>query len=376
MASSVTISSSPKLRHSCDSCGVAKVKCDRERPACGRCSLLSSVCIYGPSRKCGKTPRSRISPGLGRIEKRVSQPSQSSKKIAQPQTEKFTTVEESTRNNLANITTESASSTSLTTWNDAQDHVMDYCPPLPFDQFGAWPLGYFPMDFNFVPPATGPTASIRKDSHSCPRESYEIFRDLICPSPFLHAPDSNSSPVVAPLDEVLQFTKTAIDRLSRVLKCDCANSGHRAMVHASIVSRILIWYQQAAGWTGSSAWRTRPSESASSDSEFFAESASKSPSAPCDTASVSLAKATGFAVDHVPLSLGIFMIEDENVQAAFRNQLVLSELKRAAGLIDLFIAQDSTHDVGGLYRHLGTWLKTEHERTVEILNQRLRTLNE
>ena len=180
----------------------------------------------------------------------------------------------------------------------------------------------------------------------------------------------NSSTVVAPLDEVLQFTKTAIDRLSRVLNCDCAKSGHRAMVHASIVSRILIWYQQAAGWTSSSAWGPRAAESTSSESESFAETASKSPPAQCDTESSSLTRATGFTVDHVPLSLGVFMIDDENVQAAFRNQLVMSELKRTAGLIDLFMAPDLADTVGGLYLHLGAWLKTEYERTVEILKRR------
>jgi hypothetical protein len=48
-----------------------------------------------------------------------------------------------------------------------------------------------------------------------------------------------------------------------------------------------------------------------------------------DTASPStLVQSTGFAVAQVPVSMGTFNIEDENVQDAFRNQLVLSELWR------------------------------------------------
>ncbi|PVH76901.1 hypothetical protein DL98DRAFT_574072 [Cadophora sp. DSE1049] len=376
MTPSVTSSPNPKLRSSCDSCGTAKIKCDRQRPSCGRCSLLSSTCIYGPSRKSGKPPRTKLSSNSGRIEKRVFRPSHPLEKIATLHSGEFQTVSGPVQNNFSNPMTENTFSSGLYTGSGGQDNATGFYPPLSFDQFGAWPLGNFPMDFNFVPPAACPTNTLSKDSHSCPRESYEIFRDLICPSPFLHAPESNSSTVSAPLDEVLQFNKTAINRLMQVLKCPCAKSGHRAMVHASIVSRILIWYQQAAGWAGSSAWGSRPTQSTSSDSGSLTESASQSSNAPCDMDSIPLAKATGFAVGHVPLSLGVFRIEDENVQAAFRNQLVLSELKRAAGLIDLFLAQDSVESAGGLYFHLGTWLKAEHERTVETLRKRLRTLNE
>ena len=78
--------------------------------------------------------------------------------------------------------------------------------------------------------------------------------------------------------------------------------------------------------------------------------------------------------------MGTFSIEDQNVQAAFRNQLVLSELKKTANLIDIFISQDSgessTSGVAGLYSQLGAWLRSEHSRTVRTLKSRLNTLNE
>lgn len=238
----------------------------------------------------------------------------------------------------------------------------------------------FGAGFNFLPAPYLPPSIANEnqlESHSCPRESYEIFRDLICSAPSLHAPGSNTTTVCAQLDEVLQFNRNAMSRLSQVLKCPCAKSGHQAMGHASIVSRILIWYQQAAGWTGSSSWGAR------STTLSGASTSSSSPRSPpmVDHArnQPSLVQATGFSVEHVPLSIGRFSIEDENVQGAFRNRLVLSELKRIEELIKLFTSQDegfSSASMPSLYSHLGTWLQSEYTRTGTILRTRLRTLNE
>ncbi|KAE9378971.1 hypothetical protein N431DRAFT_433980 [Stipitochalara longipes BDJ] len=222
------------------------------------------------------------------------------------------------------------------------------------------------------------------EAHSCPRGSYELFRDLICPSPFLHAPEANVDTVSARLDEVLHFNSQAIDRLRRLLKCPCAKSGHRIMVHASIISRILIWYQQAAGWTGGSSWDSRPNavDASPPSSSVSSSSPSLSSGAATDTNTESpptLVQSTGFAVAQVPVSMGTFNIEDENMQDIFRNQLVLSELKKAANVIDLFTSQQpgecSANGVASLYSHLGVWLRSEHLRTVRMLKSRLNTLN-
>jgi len=92
-----------------------------------------------------------------------------------------------------------------------------------------------------------------------------------------------------------------------------------------------------------------------------------------------LVQSTGFAVAQVPVSLGTFNIEDQNLQAAIRNQLVLSELKNIANLIERFKFQDygesSDQGVASLYSHLGVWLQSEHSKTVRILRARLNELN-
>jgi hypothetical protein len=52
----------PKLRKSCDSCLIAKVKCSKSRPLCGRCLGNGAPCNYSPSSRSGK--RNRNSNGI------------------------------------------------------------------------------------------------------------------------------------------------------------------------------------------------------------------------------------------------------------------------------------------------------------------------
>jgi len=46
-----------KLRESCDSCLIAKVKCSKTRPLCGRCLANGAPCAYSPSSRSGKRNR-------------------------------------------------------------------------------------------------------------------------------------------------------------------------------------------------------------------------------------------------------------------------------------------------------------------------------
>ncbi|KAF2761570.1 hypothetical protein EJ05DRAFT_176875 [Pseudovirgaria hyperparasitica] len=48
---------SRKLRASCDSCSLAKVRCSKEHPICQRCKNIGHKCNYSPSMRLGK-PRS------------------------------------------------------------------------------------------------------------------------------------------------------------------------------------------------------------------------------------------------------------------------------------------------------------------------------
>ncbi|KAF7560405.1 hypothetical protein G7046_g3740 [Stylonectria norvegica] len=352
-----------KLRSSCDACGTAKVKCDRGQPVCNRCEDLGLSCVYGPSRKIGKPRRKRPAAGVelqAPAEKRIcttrllqSRNSNGSTTALQETLSISNTQPAEISNFEVGILPSSYSVEAGFGVDEHEAFQSDIYPSLYLD---LWPqLGNLegPLDIPSTP-STEQNRSLKavSKSHSCPRESYEIFRDLICPSPTIHAPDSNSITVPAQLDTVLHANRNATDRLTLLLKCPCAKSGHRAMVHASIVSRILIWYQQAAGWTGCGSETSQPE----------------------------LVQATGFSIEEVPLSMGTFGVEDNTVQVAFRNQLVLSELKKTASLIDMFTSPDldgsSASGVADLYSYLGAWLRSEHSRTVKVLTSRLNVLHE
>ncbi|RDW59931.1 hypothetical protein BP6252_13018 [Coleophoma cylindrospora] len=435
----------PKLRSSCEGCGNAKVKCDRGQPECRRCVAFGQSCVYGISRNFGKPSRKRVSTNLNRannlsnrkrvkgttdtceIQRKEVEQSQVADESAQ-HTQSFhssfdateriesgdgctstlsaaksqSTIEATQLNYSDSMTGGLSIASSINPTSGIYEHNSldtSLTTPLLFNEWSEFDIWGPALEFPSVSKSTGienrlsvsglqsvsnPSTSMDSaESHSCPRGSYELFRDLICPSPFLHAPEANSDTVSAQFDEVLHFNRDAICRLSRLLKCPCAKSGHRAMVHASIVSRILIWYQQAAGWTGSSSWETQASSvSASSPSDCETPSSPPDPGTTINTersSPLTLTQCTGFAVAQVPVSMGTFSIEDQNMQTAFRNQLILSELKKIASLIDLFICQgESESPVSGvtsLYSHLGTWLRNELLRTIAVLKARLHELN-
>lgn len=47
--------SNQKLKESCDDCAISKVKCTREKPTCQRCARRQRPCVYGASRRNGRT---------------------------------------------------------------------------------------------------------------------------------------------------------------------------------------------------------------------------------------------------------------------------------------------------------------------------------
>ncbi|KAK3297915.1 uncharacterized protein B0H64DRAFT_393389 [Chaetomium fimeti] len=49
-----------RLKDSCDMCSASKVRCDRQKPICGRCDKLAYPCFYSPARRVGR-PQGRSS---------------------------------------------------------------------------------------------------------------------------------------------------------------------------------------------------------------------------------------------------------------------------------------------------------------------------
>ncbi|KAI0135274.1 hypothetical protein F4814DRAFT_16725 [Daldinia grandis] len=341
---------SPKVRSSCDSCGSAKVKCDRSRPRCRRCVTLGTECIYGISRKLGRAPRRGLS---ARAEAQRLWPNTNP--------EGFINLDETM---LPGSNTNAPLSN---THNNDDQLGLHLFNPLAIEQ---WPqLGFLDVGTQIH------GVQDTRGSHSCARESYEIFADLICPAPDLHAPDTNSDTVTARLDQVLHFNRKAIDRLSGLLECSCAKSGHRVMVHASIISRILIWYQQAAGWPCTISPDPQSADTLHGMDDISpSTSSSEGPDEEAATRSPNLRilpRTTGFVVTDVPATLGTFSIEDQKMQASIRNHVVLSELNKMSGLIDLFSShfsdESSVAGAGSLYTYIAAWLRNEYDKTVRDL---------
>jgi hypothetical protein len=325
----------PKLRSSCDNCGVSKTKCDRKRPTCGRCTGMGRICVYGVSRQTGKPPRKR--PG-SHLEDETRKRSMTIEPRATPARNEY----ESTIDPIS-------------TWSSNLFGAQSLESPFSLT-FQDWnPIG---METGLIPiqSSASITPKHHQESHSCARESYEIFRDLICPAPDLHAPESTQQTISASLDQVLHCNRNAIERLGRLLTCSCSRSGHRVMVHASILSRMLIWYQQAA------LPKDLPPNDSSLTSELPEASTGSSP------------QITGFIVEHVPVSVGTFNVEDQNMQAAFRYRMILKEVKKTKRLIQLLGSLDSELTAVGVA--LGAWLQSEYSHTVAIIASRLHSLEQ
>ncbi|KAI1651853.1 uncharacterized protein F4817DRAFT_83619 [Daldinia loculata] len=376
-ASQLPKMTSPKVRSSCDSCGSAKIKCDRSRPRCRRCVTLGIDCIYGISRKLGRVPRRGLSARANSgTTIRTSTQAQRLWPDTNPESSINIAFEEPRQ---VHETLPSGSNTDVpvsSTYNHDQLVGLHLFNPLDIEQ---WPQ----FDFSDVGTRIHGDQNTR-GSHSCARESYEIFADLICPAPDLHAPNTNSDTVTARLDQVLHFNRKAIDRLSGLLECSCAKSGHRVMVHASIISRILIWYQQAAGWPCSIS--SEPSSADMLHTTDAISSSTSSSSGPDEAAGARspnlriLPRTTGFVVTDVPATLGTFSIEDQKMQASIRNHLVLSELSNMSTLIDLFSShfsdESSVAGAGSLYTYIAAWLRNEYDKTIRDLRAERIALND
>ena len=233
---------------------------------------------------------------------------------------------------------------------------------------------------NHVGGAKVATAAVAR--RDCTQESKDIMRRLYCANPSKPIPDGVPARTLD-LGSVLTRNRDVVERLGRLLKCPCARSPHMTMLYASVVSRVLLWYRQAA-------WNTGPGEATSSSfpptppmlsaQETTPPLASSATSKPFDLAGTD--DKSGVSVLPTPVTVGAFQSDDPALQTALTNRLILSELKRVRGLIDAFVSLGTdTADIqmGGdacaaagefnatvadpsLLASLGAWLRSEHGR--------------
>ncbi|KAK5652690.1 hypothetical protein OQA88_10284 [Cercophora sp. LCS_1] len=370
-----------RLRSSCNACGTAKVGCDRGQPQCHRCAGMDLDCIYGVTRKSGKPPRKRLA-----YAKRA--PIMPTPTSDPPDTGFLRPTPPDCLgpplNNQPSDLSMTDSATQPTIINGVGDYnslepsfFIPQCSPMSFESWDP-ELG---LNFSsFVPAASAwdegqgfaPATPSVPAKHDCALESSEVFKDLtIAPS----LPEGKADTILVQLDRVLQANRNAIDRLIKLLKCSCSKPPYLVMLHASIISRILGLYQQAAGCARS----IRRGPAAETVDTAAAESSYSTPASGTPVSSNTMeTRTSGIADDvtHLPFSLGNFNIEEPCVQFAFKNLLIGNELKRAGILIDLFASQSPGVGADGLRASLTTYLRADHSSTMRIVRSAIKELKD
>ncbi|KAI8631120.1 hypothetical protein F5Y19DRAFT_22438 [Xylariaceae sp. FL1651] len=348
-----------KLRSSCDACGQAKTKCDRSRPTCSRCLSQGIKCVYGVSRKTGKPPR-RPPP------------------TASPRGPV------TTGPNVDLIFSRAKSA--LAKNSDFPISDLGFEAQFPFDSLGelptlgvltpnssdqdtaGWQYGTAEKSVESSSPP-GATADATASRHSCAQESKDIMRVLYCANP--STPISDGVPArILDLGSVLTRSRDIVPRLELLMRCPCARAPHMAMLYASIMSRMLLWYRQAA-WTGAAHTTDPPAQE---PTPALSSRSVLEPSAAIDNGS-------GVSVLAMPVTVGTFQTDDRNLQTALTNCLLLSELRKVGGLIEMFASigklelramgdacplgeeQQACQGDAPLFASLGSWLQIEH-RTI------------
>lgn len=301
----------PKLRSSCDGCGMAKLRCDRAQPECGRCVSYGLPCVYGVSRRMGKAPgrgrRTSVTQGTSArqydatdTDKRDGNNSSSNDNNVKGDSDAIT-MDLGLLSDLTDIPTsfdmadgstdaligsylDGSSLMNITSFGfNTKPIEDDYRNNLiPFDfQTGLTYAQESPElgDYSSTSASTTQPITIQTEAdknpqpdrdlslpagmtgHHCYMDAYEILRTLsLLRISNDHSATSSENTKGenanwVPFDHVLRINRETSERLSGLLDCSCARSSHLTLLHASIICRILTLYQQAAACTqGGGLW--------------------------------------------------------------------------------------------------------------------------
>lgn len=277
-------------------------------------------------------------------------------------------------------------------------HTPESQPASEADSAHMPPSHRLPTSFSSSLDSFPDTSLLQTDSHHCQKLAYATLDSLSLKQDGV----AGGEHLTQTMDKVLNRNKQAVDNMRQLLACPCSRSPHLAMLYASITSKILMWYQLAAGCAKpagaatTATWDSFPPLGTGSGSGHHHQptpplSASSSPAATSITPAASPVGTTtathahkvsggsgGFVVTPMQFSAGAFSVDDEAAQEALRTQLLLSELRKAGNLIDLLCMQGgggragdaapaAPGEVNDIYSALGTWLKCELNRTVGSL---------
>lgn len=449
-----TTQTTQRLRLSCDACAAAKVKCDKTRPCCGRCARPGTLCVYGLSKKYGKSrsrsgkgnmrrvptirdvrPRDRansIRSGLSGQE-RQRQLKERETDVSNPDLSNSTSTSMSSSGNQfprGEMTIDSSSFT-VDEPDPFPNHMWPYPTNFPQTSYGhpicgyvdtvgtheavplisppsinfhgfrspdtAYPVdtpaiqpphpsdGQFPVDWLSMDPrqisehysqclgphscyalANSTLASLHHPSYpSITVTTQHGTSPTSCPSSPFSPLDPTPTPVIPTLYHVLRSNKVAVNNVQRLLKCPCAGDPHLAMLFASIIAKVLMWYQvvsdveNSISFCSSSGAIHTPCSGSDPTMSGWGENQG------------GLCSSRPSSISLLPNKKGEFGLDEEDQQVLSR-QLLLSELAKAGHVIDRlatvdFAAEGDDVDgrIGLLNAILGGWLKTELFRTLK-----------
>ena len=437
----------PKLRASCDACGAAKLKCDRTRPQCGRCRPLGITCVYGVSRKMGKPRRGKLRAAevadVSCVPSEHGSHTDRGKSVDEKShydiggnlvgndtglsSERFSIIDHEAptwsaidvfpEHLMANINESSALQgdfleTSFQNFNSLEfgDEIVSAAGS-PGLEDSSTPMMHTKTfqkvdEDSYFECESLPTSDIK--SHDCFREAHDILGSLSShvPNKIKYMPASPPGSVSAtagvtkdvPLDHLLCLLREISEQLSNLLICPCAKSPTLALLHASIISRLLTWYWQAADCVRNpSSEDTAIAEDETSHVMSMAgRSSSEDSSVWSSTTATTLCTGrtplasrikplADAAISPTKMAIGTFDVDDLRVQNALKIQLLSGEMRRAGRLIDQFSSHQAKNQhctdnytfggVDSLCQSLDSWLRGGHARIVDMMKSRLRELN-
>lgn len=349
---------------------------------------MNLSCVYGPSRQFGKRPRRRLGvAGDVSFEKHTTPTNVNGNDPSLGSTYQYqqpANVSVGCNVNMDDMITAESMLSNTATSTENTNHLDPalFLPSVP----NSWPQldGFDGNDYTLptsIPDLhnvslTIPPLATNSTSHRCYHEANEILHSLTLPE--RARGDVTSATILLNIGQVLEANRTAIDSLNRLLECDCARiRPHLAILYASILSRVLYWYQEAAGYANEDFWSA--DTTSTSSPTLMSETSTPPPGTGSSSTSTSTPSKC-FAITELPFTVGTLDIDEPCVQLAFRNQLIGHEVKKAGILIDKFASLGSDKGVADgdkvLYSTLGAWLKSDHSKTMRIFRDAIKKMTE
>ena len=320
-----------KLRSSCDSCAVSKVRCGKQKPRCQRCTHMKLECIYGPSRRKGK-------PGLS--QSKSSSPSASCFdsprcKGATSQSTPVGTSQSYTRGDS------NPSDTFIGFQNVSEDHdgfsndIFSGSLWTPYSlqsvassqeqydgqmsrstaedsfntvlhqpAFSSSPISKTTIALNLV----DTTPDLATTDRFCISMAFKTLEELY-QLPLHHQSAYSERPNIAnpSSDQILKINQTAVQNIEYLLLCECITCSHDSnmpFILATIGSKVLGWYREV--YNGD-----------------ILQPSSTTPNSVNDA-----------AVTTTPITIGDFKL-DHIAETRMKAQLLLCELQNLGRVFDL-----------------------------------------